>query len=123
MKTNPNLIESLDVGGRPVVSDGEDFGVSKLHAKSGSHLGQTPDEILGYLTIPSKNNLIIARDFPTIIIIYLGLWMTTHLLQDITDTWLHFLKALPQSALSTWYLALLLPLPRISSGSRILLRN
>ena len=49
--------------------------------------------------------------------------MTTHLLQDITDTWLHFLKALPQSALSTWYLALLLPLPRISSGSRILLRN
>ena len=67
MKTNPNLIESLDVGGRPVVSDGEDFGVSKLHAKSGSHLGQTPDEILGYLTIPSKNNLIIARDFPTLI--------------------------------------------------------
>ena len=67
MKTDLNLIESLDVGGRPVVSDGDDLGLSKLHAESGSHLGQTPDEILGYLTIPSKDNLIIVRDFPTLI--------------------------------------------------------
>ena len=62
MKTNLNLIESLDVGGRPVVSDGDDLGLSKLHAESGSHLVQTPDEILGYITIPSKKNLILARD-------------------------------------------------------------
>ena len=49
--------------------------------------------------------------------------MTAHLLQDMTVTWLQFLKTLSQSALSNWKVALLVPLPRICSGSRTRLRN
>ena len=52
MKTNLNLIESLDVGGRPVVSDGDDLRISNLHAETGADLGQTLDKLLGLSAVP-----------------------------------------------------------------------
>ena len=47
-----DLIESLDVGGRPVVSDGDNLGVPELHAEAGSGLVQTLDELLSDSSIP-----------------------------------------------------------------------
>ena len=47
-----DLIESLDVAGRPVVSDGDNLGVPELHAEAGSGLVQTLDELLSDSSIP-----------------------------------------------------------------------
>ena len=52
IKTDPHLVESLDVGGRPVVSDGDDLRISKLHDETGADLGQTLDKLLGHSSIP-----------------------------------------------------------------------
>ena len=42
-------------------------------------------------------------------------YITAHFLQSPTETEFHFLKALLQSAFSSWYVALLLPPPTIVS--------
>ena len=47
-----DLVQSLDVGGRPVVGDGDYLGVPELHAEAGSGLVQTLDELLSDSSIP-----------------------------------------------------------------------
>ena len=46
------LVERLDVGGRPVVRDGDNLGVPELHAEAGSDFVETLDELLGDGSVP-----------------------------------------------------------------------
>ena len=50
------LVQSLHVGGGPVVSDGDNFGWSELHAEGRSSLLQTLDELLRHCAIPLIRN-------------------------------------------------------------------
>ena len=103
MNSDPNLVESLNIGGRAVVSDGDNLGITELHAEGRCHLGQSLDEILGNSAVHWNRNQESARERNSRLnITYLGLCIIAHLLQEMVETWLHFLKALLQSALSSW---------------------
>ena len=52
MNSDPNLVESLDVGGGAVVSDGDNLRISELHAEGKPHLSQSLDELLGHSAVP-----------------------------------------------------------------------
>ena len=47
-----DLVEVLDVGGRPVVRDGDNLGDPELHAEAGSDFVETLDELLGDGSVP-----------------------------------------------------------------------
>ena len=53
-----DLVESLDVGSSSVISNGDNLGISKLHAEAGSDLAQALDELLGDGAIPDGEELI-----------------------------------------------------------------
>ena len=52
MNSDPNLVKSLNIGSRAVVSDGDNLRITELHAEGRCHLGQSLDEILDNSAVP-----------------------------------------------------------------------
>merc|ERR1740137_179688 len=79
-------------------------------------------KVLGEPIVMPREGATFFREFTNSLAIASSLLLNTiaHFWQLPTLKLFHFLKAVPQSALSSWYVALLDPDPKICSGSRIL---